>query len=208
MHNVLFIATDNCGASDTCDVTIKVFNTIPTAVAVAGLSINADTSFCEADIPAEDFDDGSFDPDGQTLTFTAEPPGPYTLGITPVLLIVSDGCQSDTANTQIEVTCPLVSAPTDNTPIHFSVAAAVPNPFRGNTQIRLSLPEARVVRAQVYDVKGRLVASLANQKMEAGEHQLDWDGRSQDGVAVRAGFYMIRVQAGQDVEIRKVVRAQ
>lgn len=51
---------------------------------------SADAS-CLATVSPLDVDDGSYDPDGDMLTFTLDPPGPFTLGMTVVTLTVYDG---------------------------------------------------------------------------------------------------------------------
>jgi len=47
--------------------------------------------FCNVNVPALQIDGGSTDPNGDPLTFTAFPPGPYPAGeITEVQLTVAD----------------------------------------------------------------------------------------------------------------------
>ncbi|MEW5702805.1 MAG: HYR domain-containing protein [Candidatus Zixiibacteriota bacterium] len=64
-------------------------------------------------------DNGSYDPNGDPLTFVQEPPGPYPPGITNVTLIVSDDgglADSCTATvTVIDNIAPVVSCPPDTT---------------------------------------------------------------------------------------------
>jgi hypothetical protein len=45
---------------------------------------------CEADALAEEFNNGSVDADGDSLTFGLDQPGPFPIGTTPVTLTVSD----------------------------------------------------------------------------------------------------------------------
>ncbi|MEM6395007.1 MAG: DNRLRE domain-containing protein [Bacteroidota bacterium] len=63
---------------------------------------------CVADLVAEDFDNGSSDPNGDNITFSIIPEGPFPPGITPVFFIVSDGTLTDTCETSVIAT--------DNTP--------------------------------------------------------------------------------------------
>jgi hypothetical protein len=51
---------------------------------------SADAS-CQATVSPLDVDDGSYDPDGDMLTYSLDPPGPFTLGMTVVTLTVYDG---------------------------------------------------------------------------------------------------------------------
>jgi hypothetical protein len=45
---------------------------------------------CQADLMIDDIDCGSYDPDGDPITLTLNPPGPYPIGTLTVELIVSD----------------------------------------------------------------------------------------------------------------------
>lgn len=51
------------------------------------VTVSADSGSCTANAS---IDDGSYDPDGDTLTFSQDPPGPYPLGDTEVTLTVTD----------------------------------------------------------------------------------------------------------------------
>ncbi len=208
IHPVNFIATDDVGAADTTQITITVFDTKPVAMAVAQLMLDGDSLTCEASAPASAFDDGSSDADGHALIFTAEPSSPYPYGMTDVMLIVSDGCLSDTVMTQVVVDCALAGTDDVDLPLQFAVGNAVPNPFGGTTRIRLSLPEGRHVRAQVFDVAGRRIADLVDRRMEAGYRDIAWDGRGDDGRLAGVGVYMIRVQAGRDMIVRRAIRVR
>lgn len=82
--------------------------------------------------------------------------------------------------------------------------AAVPNPFNPRTQLRYHLDQAGPVRLTVHDVRGRLVAVLADGPRAAGEHLTYWDGRDLGGARVASGVYHVRLVAGDDVEARKI----
>lgn len=52
--------------------------------------------------------------------------------------------------------------------------AAQPNPFNPATEIRFALSQAGPVRLQLFDVRGRLVSTLVNESMTAGDHVVMW----------------------------------
>ena len=83
-----------------------------------------------------------------------------------------------------------------------------PNPFRDQTTINFTLPEAGEVTVSVYDISGRKVATLVNQSLTAGAHQVQWNGRSSSGQALASGVYFYRIDAGtfQDVRRLTIVR--
>lgn len=78
---------------------------------------------------------------------------------------------------------------------------AFPNPFRVRTTIRAARPGDAPARAEVFDVSGRLVASLRAAPGDA----LTWDGRGATGRAVPAGTYFIRVDSPRPAPVLKVL---
>lgn len=75
-------------------------------------------------------------------------------------------------------------------PTEFEIAKIYPNPFNPTTNIVLNLPEEELIRLQVYDISGRLVATLLEQSLAAGSHQIPWNA---SGFAT--GVYWVKVQA-------------
>jgi len=80
-----------------------------------------------------------------------------------------------------------------------------PNPFASTTTLTFALPRTGHVRIDVHDVRGRLVATLADRRYEAGEHGVTWDGTGGDGLPVAPGLYVLRVEADRRQAARKVV---
>ncbi len=89
-----------------------------------------------------------------------------------------------------------------------ALRAPVPNPARGVTTLRWSLARAGHVRLGVYDLSGRLVRTLANGELAAGEHAIEWDGRDDSRAMREAGVYFVRLEAAGVRETRKVVRVR
>lgn len=72
------------------------------------------------------------------------------------------------------------------------LGSAYPNPFRGSTNLRLSLARDGHARVAVYDLVGRRIRTLVDGNLSAGEQTLVWDGRDEDGRSVAAGLYLVR----------------
>ena len=75
-----------------------------------------------------------------------------------------------------------------------AVPAAVvvaPNPFNPTTVLSFRLDAAAHVSLRIYDVAGREVATLADEEMPAGEHQVRFEGRRLAG-----GVYFAVLDAG------------
>jgi FlgD Ig-like domain/CARDB len=90
--------------------------------------------------------------------------------------------------------CPLVVDVPDEgvRPLTWGRVRNQPNPFQGSTRIVLSVPitaTGGASRLQVFDVTGHLVRTLVDRPLEAGEHFVRWDGRSQQGSVLPAGVY-------------------
>jgi flagellar hook assembly protein FlgD len=90
-------------------------------------------------------------------------------------------------------------------PLSFGLSAGRPNPFREGTTLEYALPAADVVDIAVYDAAGRLVRRLANGPQSPGVHEVRWNGRNDSGVSVGSGVYFLRVRAGSQALLRKLV---
>lgn len=71
-----------------------------------------------------------------------------------------------------------------------------PNPFRGSTTLRFRLAERAEVAVRVYDVAGRLVATLIEGTRGEGLHEVTWEGRSGAGHALAPGLYFLSFKTG------------
>ena len=81
-----------------------------------------------------------------------------------------------------------------------------PNPFTMSTGIVLGVPAPGCdVSVRVYDVAGRLVATLCDSPMKAGVHRLSWDGRTDGGHRVASGVYFCRTDIGGERTSSKFV---
>jgi len=80
-----------------------------------------------------------------------------------------------------------------------------PNPFSRNTAIRFELPERMGVRLTVYDVTGRRVAELMNEKVGPGRIQYTWNGKNIRGSDLSSGVYFLRLEVGSRRAARKLV---
>jgi hypothetical protein len=83
---------------------------------------------------------------------------------------------------------------------------AFPNPFNPSTTLRYYLPEAANIRMVVYDLAGRQLRVLdTGTHLEAGWHQLSWDGRDNTGRRLASGIYLVRLDIGSMSTSRRVV---
>jgi glucuronoarabinoxylan endo-1,4-beta-xylanase len=75
-----------------------------------------------------------------------------------------------------------------------------PNPFNPSTIIRYELPKSSTVRLSVYDMLGREVSMLVNERKDAGVHEATFDASG-----LSSGVYLCRLQAGDFVQTRKLL---
>ena len=80
-----------------------------------------------------------------------------------------------------------------------------PNPFNPNTRIRFALPEKTHASLEIFDLLGRKVTVLAEGEFAAGNHEVIWEGRNDQGDAVTSGIYFYRLVAGGKSVSRKMV---
>lgn len=73
-----------------------------------------------------------------------------------------------------------------------------PNPFNTSTKISFTLPVAHHVRLEIYDLLGRCVAILVDEKKSAGTFEIKWNA---GGLA--SGVYFYSLNAGESKQIRK-----
>jgi hypothetical protein len=78
--------------------------------------------------------------------------------------------------------------------------SASPNPFNPTTIISYELPDAAEVTLKVYDMVGREVTTLVNERMEAGVHDVKFDGAS-----LASGAYLYRLQAADFVLTKRLM---
>jgi len=92
-------------------------------------------------------------------------------------------------------------------PTRFHLSEGYPNPFNAVTNFQLDLPQSDYVSITIYDLLGRKVVELINDKgLDAGSHQIRWNGMNQSGEPVSSGIYLVLFKIrNSHTEIRKVV---
>jgi len=83
-------------------------------------------------------------------------------------------------------------------------ARAYPNPFNPATRIEYNLPQATHLSVKIFNLRGQLVTTLADEKRPAGPGHLMWEGTDGAGASVSSGVYFYELRAGADVRIQKL----
>lgn len=86
-------------------------------------------------------------------------------------------------------------------PAGFSLQQNYPNPFNPNTKIRFSVPKSASVTVAVYDITGKLVATLANNEfVTAGTKEISFNAAN-----LASGIYFYTLKAGDFTQTKKMI---
>ncbi|UCF77896.1 MAG: hypothetical protein JSW03_07220 [Candidatus Eiseniibacteriota bacterium] len=88
-------------------------------------------------------------------------------------------------------------------PLAYRIYQSYPNPFNPSCTIRFDVPVAARVTMRVFDVRGSIVRTLVDARMEPGTYNEVWDGRDESGGEVPSGVYFYRLEAAGFVAVRK-----
>ncbi len=78
-------------------------------------------------------------------------------------------------------------------PSEFALSQNYPNPFNPVTHIRFTLPRPDKVTLRVYNLLGREVATLKEEWLDLGEHEVLWNGYDRFGRPLPSGVYFARL---------------
>jgi hypothetical protein len=92
-----------------------------------------------------------------------------------------------------------------NIPNTYSISQNYPNPFNPSTKIQFGLPMSEHVELRIYDVLGREVRNLVNERYDAGMYSVQWNGKNNLGSPVATGMYIYQIRAGQFVQTKKML---
>ena len=85
-------------------------------------------------------------------------------------------------------------------PDAFSLSQNYPNPFNPMTKIKFDIHKASNVNITVFDVLGRHITTLVNEKLGAGTYETEWNANNMPG-----GVYFYRIEADDFSETKKMI---
>jgi hypothetical protein len=101
-----------------------------------------------------------------------------------------DGTSSYSKEIEVEVHAPSV----------FELSQNYPNPFNPSTSIKFSVPQDGLVSLIVYNLLGEKIATLINQDLKAGRHEVKFDASK-----IASGLYFYRLDAGEFSMVKKMM---
>jgi hypothetical protein len=83
--------------------------------------------------------------------------------------------------------------------LQFTLMQNYPNPFNPSTTLRFVLTARARTTLKVYDMLGRLVATILDEERNSGDYAIPFDG-----TGLASGVYFARLQAGDHTQIMKM----
>ena len=85
-------------------------------------------------------------------------------------------------------------------PQQYILSHPYPNPFNPQVMIPITLAREAHIQLRIYDIRGRLVISIADDVLPAGKKLFSWDGSQYP-----SGVYIVRCQAGHVMQTEKII---
>jgi hypothetical protein len=98
-----------------------------------------------------------------------------------------------------------VGAPADKAPLVTSLDKIRPNPFGAAASITFDVAMRAQTVVRIFDVNGRRVRTLIEERLEPGRYRTEWNGTTRSGVRLDAGMYFCHFQCGTVNETRRIV---
>jgi hypothetical protein len=80
-----------------------------------------------------------------------------------------------------------------------------PNPFNPETVISYQLAQDSYVEIEIFNIKGQCIRTLVEGEKQAGTNEVIWSGRNSQDQKVCSGIYFYRMEAGDYVEMKRMV---
>ncbi|MBN2088294.1 T9SS type A sorting domain-containing protein, partial [candidate division KSB1 bacterium] len=94
---------------------------------------------------------------------------------------------------------------TTTIPEAFVLSQNYPNPFNPMTEIVYSLPKDVAVTLSIYNTLGHKIATLVNEKQNAGVYRVSWYGQDDLGRSMATGVYFYHLRAGDFSQTMKML---
>ena len=92
-----------------------------------------------------------------------------------------------------------------NLPTEFFLFNNYPNPFNPSTTISYNIPIENHVRIKIYNILGKEVKTLVDQKMKPGKNVVKWNGKNNEGIKVAGGVYLYSIQVENYKQTKKMI---
>ncbi|MCX6165413.1 MAG: T9SS type A sorting domain-containing protein, partial [Ignavibacteriae bacterium] len=93
----------------------------------------------------------------------------------------------------------------NNIPDKFEMNQNYPNPFNPSTIIKFQIKDARFVIMKVYDILGKEVSTLINEKLQAGTYEIPFSINQLTNNQTASGIYFYKIEAGDFSKTMKMI---
>ncbi len=160
------------------------------------VAINQESGPKQVNFVINGMNSGTFSPIQSTIDDTIEPLDdiavtgdsfPYELPGKSITTFISSGIS---VNNEIA----------ESVPSNIKLNQNYPNPFNPTTEISFVLPESNEVSLKIYDLMGREIATLVDGRLNAGEHQYNFDA-----TGLASGVYLYQITAGDFTQVKRMM---
>ena len=127
-----------------------------------------------------------------------------TLPDNPTAILMEDGLIYVVENSGIEILQytggDAVQESKVNVPNTLTLRSIYPNPFNAQVNITFEVPNETEVSLELFDLNGRLVTTLVEDRLNAGSYTTHWDGAE-----MTSGIYLVRLKSDVQTITRKIV---
>ncbi len=92
-----------------------------------------------------------------------------------------------------------------NIPTSFALHQNFPNPFNPETRIQFDLPKPAMVKLEIFNILGKKIRTLINERHPAGSYSVTWDGRNDIGKQAASGVYIFTIDTVEFKQNRKML---
>lgn len=71
-----------------------------------------------------------------------------------------------------------------------------PSPFNPSTKINFEINQVSNTSIKVFNILGKEIKQLVHENLPSGEHNIEWDGKGNEGSTLPSGIYFIQMIAG------------
>ncbi len=88
------------------------------------------------------------------------------------------------------------------------IVSASPNPFNSAVSLDFELSSDTDVTLDIFDLSGRRVARVIDEKLPLGAHSAVWNGRGSSEGELPSGVYFVKIKAGDKTATSKILLAK
>ena len=89
-------------------------------------------------------------------------------------------------------------------PNEFDIVDLYPNPFNPTLNVLVSIPYESFLNVEIFDLNGKKIKTLFNEKVNQGNVNLEWDGLSDNGANISSGVYFVMTKFNNQTITKKV----